>query len=287
MSEQAWQDGYWESEDGLKLHYRDYLGRDDRPPILCIPGLTRNARDFGPVADAFAGEGRVICTNLRGRGDSDYAKDSATYAPLVYAQDIAALLDQKGLAPVVAIGTSLGGIVTAILAAQKPERFAGVVLNDIGPAIEAEGLEHIRDYVGQGRSFPTWMHAARALREQAGGAYPDYSISEWLRLAKRLMAVGNSGRIAFDYDMRIAEPFAATDGQPDVDMWPVFGAIGGRPSLVIRGEISNILSADTLARMEREIDGMESVTIGRTGHVPTLDEPDAQAAIARLLGRIA
>ncbi len=288
MTDMSYQHGTWESADGLTLHYRDYAGRAVRPPILCLPGLTRNARDFEPIADAFAGEWRVICLELRGRGDSDYAKDTATYVPATYVEDVSAFLEQAAIERVVAIGTSLGGFVSALLAARMPERFAGVVINDIGPEVEAAGLQRIRDYVGQGRSFPTWMHAARALREQAGQAHPDFTISEWLRLSKRLMCVGNSGRIAFDYDMRIAEPFAQSDGpEVQVDMWPVFRALSGEPSLAIRGELSDILSTATMERMAREIEGLETVTIARTGHAPTLDEPEAQAAIARLLAKVA
>lgn len=289
MTEQPWQDHYWESADGLKLHYRDYPGRDDRPPILCIPGLTRNARDFEAIADAFAGEWRVICVELRGRGKSDYAKDTSTYMPVTYAADIDALFVQAGLTKVVAIGTSLGGLVSALMVAQLPDRFAALVLNDIGPVIEEDGLARIRDYVGQGRSYPTWMHAARALRENIGEAYPDFSVSEWLRVTKRMMCVGNSGRITFDYDMRIAEPFAdeGKDGDQTIDMWPFFKAIADKPSLVLRGELSDLLSARTLVRMQAEIAGMEAVTIARTGHTPTLDEPESLAAIARLLAKVA
>ena len=289
MHDTGYQTREWTSDDGLVLRYRDYPGGgSDRPAILCIPGLTRNARDFEPVADAFAGEWRVLCADLRGRGQSDYAKDPASYMPLRYVADVVALLDQAGLDRVVAIGTSLGGIVTMLLAAQMPERIAGAVLNDIGPDIELAGLDRIRDYVGQGRSFPTWMHAARALREQAGEAHPDFAIADWLRLAKRLMCVGAGGRIAFDYDMKIAEPFSAppADG-PAVDMWPLLRALAGRPVLAVRGELSDILSPATLARMEREVPGLESVTVPRTGHAPTLDEPVAQTAIAGLLARVA
>ncbi len=287
MTDKAYEDGFWESTDGLKLHYRDYAGRADRPPILCIPGLTRNARDFEPIADAFAGEWRLICAELRGRGESDYSKDPSTYVPLAYAEDIAALFEQAGLDKVVAIGTSLGGMVSVMLASQMPQHFAGIVLNDIGPLIEPSGLARIREYVGQGRSFPTWMHAARALKEQHGKAYPDFTISEWLRLTKRLMVIGNNGRIGFDYDMRIAEPFASSDAQPQVAMWPLFEVLSKMPSLLIRGELSDILSSTTALRMERDIKGLELVNIPRTGHTPTLDEPEAQAAIARLLARIA
>lgn len=291
MAAIPYRDGSWKSADGLTLHYRDYAGRDDRPPILCIPGLTRNARDFEPVADAFAGEWRVICADLRGRGDSDYAKDSASYTPAHYAADIAALFEQAGLEKVVAMGTSLGGIVTMLLAGQDAARFAGVVLNDIGPDIEEVGLARIRDYVGQGRSFPTWMHAARALKETSIAAYPDYAMPDWLKLAKRLMCVGGSGRIAFDYDMHIADPFAQAgpvEGEAQgPDMWPAFAALAGRPVLALRGELSDILSDATFRKMAATLPDCETVTVPRVGHVPTLEEPEAQAAIARLLGKVA
>lgn len=287
MDEAPFTEGEWTSADGLVLRYRDYPGRVDRPPIVCIPGLTRNARDFEPVAETFAGEWRVLCPDLRGRGQSDYAKDPASYMPATYVADVLALFDQAGLDRVVAIGTSLGGLVTMLIAAQAPERIAGAVLNDIGPVVEAAGVARIRDYVGQGRSFPTWMHAARALKEQSGDAYPDFELTDWLRLAKRLMCVSGNGRITYDYDMKIAEPFQQPEGTVPVDLWPAFRALSGRPVLALRGELSDILSNATLARMENELPGLEAVTVPHTGHAPTLEEPEAHAAIARLLGRVA
>ena len=287
MAEAAYSEGEWTSADGLTLRYRDYPGRADRPPLLCIPGLTRNCRDFEPVAAAFAGEWRVIAIDLRGRGQSDYARDPASYMPLQYVADVAALLDQAGLERVVAIGTSLGGMVTMLLTMIAPERIAAAVLNDIGPEVEAAGLARIRAYVGQGRSFPTWVHAARGLREQGGVAYPDFAISDWLRLAKRLMVVGPGGRIAFDYDMKIAEPFNRPEGTAQFDMWPAFRALGGRPVLALRGALSDILSVATLERMRSELRALRTVTVPRVGHAPTLDEPVAQRGIAALLAKVA
>ena len=291
MGESAYSMGEWTSADGLTLRYRDYPGAGelgaDRPPVLCIPGLTRNCRDFEPVADALAGEWRVICVDLRGRGQSDYARNSASYQPLQYAADVLALLDHLALPRVVMVGTSLGGIVIMLLALTAPGRIAAALLNDVGPEIEAAGLARIREYVGQGRSFPTWMHAARGLKDQAGVAYPDFRLADWLRLAKRLMAVGPGGRIAFDYDMKIAEPFQAPAGAaPAFDMWPAFRALAGVPLLVVRGELSDILSAATLERMKREAPALDAVTVERTGHAPTLEEPAAQQAIARLLAKV-
>ena len=132
-------DGYWWSHDDLRLHYRDYAGAKgkgaERPPIICIPGLTRNCRDWEPVAERLAGDWRVIALSLRGRGESAYAKDALSYVPLTYLQDIERLLIHLGIERFVAFGTSLGGIVTMLMAATHPERLVGALINDIGPKI--------------------------------------------------------------------------------------------------------------------------------------------------------
>lgn len=291
MTETPWRDGYWDSADGLKLHYRDYAGSQDsgladRPALLCLPGLTRNARDFEPLAEAFAGEWRVLAVDFRGRGDSAYAKDTATYVPATYVADMLAFFEQVQPGPVVAVGTSLGGIISVLLATMAPQHFAGLVINDIGPLIEPEGLARIRDYVGQGRSYPTWMHAARAMQEVGGVVYPDLAIADWLRQAKRQMVITNGGRIGLDYDMRIAEPFAAAGDQPAGDLWPVFSNLPPVPKLVLRGGLSDILSAATLKAMPKAMGQTQVLTVPRVGHVPTLEEPEAQTAIAALLAKV-
>ena len=286
VTENGYVDGYWTSRDGLKLHFRDYPGRSDRPPVLCLPGLTRNARDFSDMAERLAGEWRVICPDLRGRGDSAYAKDSATYNPLQYAEDLALLLEQEGIGRFVSMGTSLGGLLTMIFAMTMPERLAGALLNDVGPEIAPEGLDRIRSYVGQGRSFATWMHAARSLEESQGPVFPDYEIGDWLDMAKRCMVVGSNGRIVFDYDMKIAEPFAQPGGEAGVDLWPGFEALRGRPVLLLRGELSDILEPQTLEKMADRLDDCEAVTVPNVGHAPMLGEAEAVAAIDRLLARV-
>lgn len=283
----AFADRFWTSRDGLKLHFRDYPGRADRPPVLCLPGLTRNARDFSHVAEQLAGEWRVICPDLRGRGDSAYAKDSATYNPMQYADDLDLLLEQEGVERFVSLGTSLGGLLTMIVAMTQPDRLAGALLNDVGPEIDPVGLERIRSYVGQGRSFPTWMHAARSLEEAQGAVFPHYQIADWLAMAKRCMVVGGNGRVVFDYDMKIAEPFAQSGGEAGIDMWPGVDALKGRPVLLLRGGLSDILSADVQARMAARLDDCEMMTVADVGHAPMLDEPAAVAAIDRLLAKIA
>jgi pimeloyl-ACP methyl ester carboxylesterase len=281
-----WADGWWTSADGLGLHYRDYAGGGpQRPPILCIPGLTRNARDFEGVAARLAGEWRLICVDLRGRGESAHAKDSASYNPLVYLQDIQALIAELALPRVVVFGTSLGGLVAMLLAMADKPRLAGIVLNDVGPVLEEKGLEHIRNYVGRSQSWPTWLHAARFLCEAQRDRYPDWSLDDWLVHAKRLCRLTASGRIVFDYDMRIAEPLRQPT--PTIDLWPAFRALSGIPALLVRGGLSDLLSEETVGRMVAENPDLEAVTVPRVGHAPILEEAEAQAGIDRLLERVA
>lgn len=281
-------DGYWWSPDGLRLHYRDYAGGGDgRPPLLCLPGLTRNARDFEPLAARLGGEWRLICPDMRGRAESAYAKDAMTYVPLTYMQDISRLLADLAITRFVAVGTSLGGIITMLMAATHREWLAGALLNDVGPALEEEGLARIRTYVGVNQSHPTWVHAARALADANGDVYPGYDLQAWLAMAKRLYRLNSGGRIVLDYDMKVAEPIRAMGTEAGVDMWPVMKAFSGIPTLLLRGERSDLLGAATAQRMAAEIGpGAELVTVPGVGHAPVLDEAESVAAIDRLLARV-
>ncbi len=280
------EDRYWSSQDGLKLHYCDYAGPADRPPVLCLHGLTRNARDFASVSERLAGKWRVIVPEMRGRGDSAYAKDPATYNPVQYVRDVTVLLDELGIERFVSIGTSMGGLMTLLMGLTMPERIAAVVMNDIGPELEREGLESILDYVGQGRNFPTWMHAARALEETHGAAFPDWTLDDWLGAARRVMTLSSKGRIVFDYDMKIAEPFSDIDWDKQPDMWPAFDVLAKKPLTVLRGEISNLFSAATYEKMLSRSPQVQGAIVPRVGHAPMLDEPEAVAAIDSLLARV-
>ncbi|MBW4330518.1 alpha/beta hydrolase [Stakelama sp. CBK3Z-3] len=282
----GFEDGFWWSNDGLRLHYRDYPGRDDRPPILCFAGLTRNARDFEAVAERLSGEWRIIVAELRGRGESAYAKDAMSYVPLTYLQDVEALIAQLSLKRFVAFGTSLGGILTMLLAAAEGDHVAGALLNDVGPELDPAGMARIRGYVGKSASFATWMHAARATAEANRDVYPDYDVEDWLRMAKRLYRLTPTGRITLDYDMKIAEPFRLPGNQAGPDMWRAFDGLKTCPLLIVRGETSDIFPADVARRMVERHGDVELVTVPRTGHAPTLEEPEAVGAIDRLLIRI-
>jgi pimeloyl-ACP methyl ester carboxylesterase len=282
----GWSDAHWWSSDGIRLHYRDYPGRADRPTILCIPGLTRNARDFAAVAERLAGEWRVICVDLRGRGESGYAQDPASYVPAVYLQDLQALIAKLTLVQVIAFGTSLGGLMTMLLAAADRDLLAGALLNDIGPVIEAEGMAHIGSYVGRQQAWPTWLHAAKHFQALHGNSFPRYLLPDWIALAKRLCRLTPAGRVVLDYDMKIAEPFRGADPVA-IDLWPAFDTLASVPLLIVRGALSNLFSDATATAMVARAADAELLTIADTGHAPTLMEEGCPAAIDRLLGRIA
>ncbi len=279
----TWTDRFWNSADGVKLHYRDHDGNRDRPPILCIPGLARNARDFEPVADRFAGDWRVISIDLRGRGLSAYDPDPANYRPMVYVGDILKMLDQLGIADAVFVGTSLGGVCTMALALGDRERIAGALLNDIGPVVDSAGIDRIMGYVGKATRFAGWDEAIDQVSSRNLDVYPDYSRAEWERFVRR-MAREDGSSVIFDYDMAIASNFESAATAPEI--WPLFQALDGRPVTILRGELSDLLNAEVAARMATEISDVELVTVPHVGHAPSLDEPESLAALDRLLGRV-
>jgi pimeloyl-ACP methyl ester carboxylesterase len=285
MSDAA-SDGYWQSPDGLRLHFRLYGEPTTKAPVLCLPGLTRNWRDYDSLATHLAATRQVYAIDFRGRGGSEHAKDSASYMPATYAADVEVLLAERSIERFVAIGTSLGGIVSLILGGADPQRLAGLVLNDVGPVIDTAGLDRIKAYAGKSQSWDTWMHAARGIAEINGAAHPNYKLDDWLAMAKRVCRLKSSGRIVFDYDMAIAEPLKTPGAETGVDLWPLFEAVRGVPTLYLRGETSDILSPATLAEMVAR-GGGEAVTVPGVGHAPTLDEPVARQAIDALLARAA
>ena len=290
IGEKIFEDRYWESEDGLKLHYRDYPGDQDKLPIVCIPGLTRNARDFANLPALLQQKPghrprRTIMVDLRGRGESEYAKDSSTYNAKTYMSDIIRLLDEQNINNAVFFGTSLGGIVTMLLARKHGDRVGGALLNDIGPELDPVGLQRIGDYVGQGRSFETWAHAGRDLAATSHDIFPDFQLQDWINFAKKVYNMNSSGRIMLDYDMKISEPFNS-QGDGSKALWDALKAMQDIPTLIVRGELSDLFSEATAGKMLELLDRGELATVPRAGHAPTLEEPAALDAIAAMLQRI-
>ena len=268
--------------DGLRLRYRDYPGPAGQPPLLCLHGLTRNARDFAAFAERYSPRRRVIALDFRGRGKSEYDPLPARYTPLTYAGDVLQLLDQLRIDEAVFVGTSLGGLVTMTVAAMAPQRIAAAILNDVGPELSSEGLERIGSYVGKGGPFSSWDEAAKAVAAHSGNAHPNYAHEDWVKMAHRVCREEH-GRIILDYDPGIAVPFQTKGPAPHVDLWPLFRALGQKPLLVVRGALSDLLSAGAVERMHQAAPDMVSVTVPGVGHAPTLDEPEAVFAIDRFL----
>jgi pimeloyl-ACP methyl ester carboxylesterase len=276
-------DAYFTVRDGLRLHYRDYAGSDAAPPLLCLPGLTRNVRDFADLAERYSPGFRVLALEFRGRGSSDYDPEPGRYVPVTYAWDTIELLDHLGISEAIFVGTSLGGLVTMAIAAMAPQRIAAAILNDVGPELSSAGLARIRSYVGRPVRFADWDKAALQLASNNAAFSAGYTHQDWVRMAHRTCREDN-GEVCFDYDMAIATPFTGSEPTPQIDMWPLFRALADKPLLLIRGDRSDILSADAAARMQSEAPGMHIAVVHGVGHAPDLDEPEALAAIDAFLG---
>jgi pimeloyl-ACP methyl ester carboxylesterase len=280
-----YEERYFVVRDGLRLHYRDYPGAAEKPPILCLHGLTRNARDWAEFAQRYSPGHRVVVLEFRGRGDSDYDPAPQRYNPLTYASDVVELLDQLAIPQAIFVGTSLGGLVTLTIAATAPQRIHATILNDIGPDVDADGIDRILTYVGKDRRFTSWDEAADAIAANNGSAFDRYTREDWVKMAKRNCRE-KDGEICFDYDMAIAEPFKSSGPTPHVDLWPFFRVLAQKPLLVVRGAKSDLLTAETAAKMRQAAPQMTLAVVPGVGHAPELNEPEALAAIDAFLGNL-
>jgi len=282
VTAERYSDRYFTVRDGLRLHYRDYPGASDKPPLLCLPGLTRNARDFADFAERYSPRFRVIALDFRGRATSDHDPLPARYNPMTYAGDVIELLDQLGIPEAIFVGTSLGGLVTMVVAATAPQRIAAAIINDVGPDVDAAGIDRILTYVGKDVRFGSWDEAADTIAANYGGNFERFTHADWVAMAKRNCREEN-GEIRFDYDMAIAEPFKTAGAASQADLWPLFAALGPKPVLVIRGERSDLLTAQTAAKMQAVAPDMKLAVVPGVGHAPELNEPEAIAAIDEFL----
>lgn len=280
------EDRYFSVADGLRLHYRDYPGAEGQPPLLCLHGLTRNARDWSAFAERYSPSHRVLALEFRGRGGSDYDPVPGRYLPVTYAADVLQMLDQLGIPEAIFVGTSLGGLVTMAIAAMAPQRIRASILNDVGPDVDPAGIDRILSYVGKDVRFESWDAAADAIASNYGASFDRYTHEDWVKMAKRNCREEN-GEIRFDYDMAIAEPFRTAGPAPHVDLWPLFEALGQKPLLVVRGAKSDLLTARTAARMQSAAPHMKLAVVAGVGHAPELNEPEAVEAIDGFLAGLA
>ncbi len=283
-------DCWYHSDDGLRLYARDYGCRDpdraDPATILCMHGLTRNCADFADLAEHLSERYRVITVDQRGRGRSDYDPDVANYTPVTYVRDMFTLLDKLAIDEVILVGTSMGGLMSFLMATTQPGRVSAMIINDIGPEIDPRGLARIKDYVGKFEPVSNWEEAvvqARAINEVA---FPDFSDSQWLEFTRGIFRE-EDGVPVLAYDPAIAVPMAEADsGAIPPDLWPLFETISAIPMLVVRGALSDILSAGCVQGMLLRKPDLQVAEIPNRGHAPMLTEPSSLVAIDAFLGQL-
>jgi pimeloyl-ACP methyl ester carboxylesterase len=276
---------YWfDSPDGLRLFSRVYAAPSaGAPVVLCLHGLMRNSRDFEDLAPHLAARYRVIVPDVRGRGLSARDPNFNNYQIPVYLTDLLSLLTGLGIERVSIIGTSMGGLMAMVLAVMQPRLTARIVLNDVGPEIDPVGLERIRSYAGNSPPVRSWPEAVASVRGVYGAAWPGLSDERWERIARLSYRENAQGIPEADADPLIAEPLKDTAAAAP-NLWPLWGMLARVPILAIRGAQSDILSAATLARMQREKRDLKALTVANRGHAPMLDEPECVAAIDEFLG---
>ena len=277
---------YWfDSQDGVRLFSRVYAApRADAPVVLCLHGLMRNSRDFEDLAPHLATRYRVIVPDVRGRGLSARDPNFSNYQIPVYINDLLRLAAGLGVPRASIIGTSMGGLMAMVLAARQPQLVARIVLNDVGPEVDGQGLERIRGYAGKSPPVESWGQAIAQVRGIYGGAWPGLSDERWERIARRSYRANAQGVPEADADPLIAEPLRDNKTAAP-NLWPLWGALAVFPILAIRGAYSDILSQATFARRQREKPDLAVLEVANRGHVPLLDEPECLAAIDEFLPR--
>ena len=276
--------------DGLRLHACSFGSRSASAlPVICLPGLTRTTADFDALAAALAGDSanprRVIALDYRGRGQSDYDRDPANYNFQVELADALAVATALDALPAVFIGTSRGGILTMLLAVVRPTAIAGVVLNDIGPVIEPQGLMRIKGYVGKMPQPRDFTEAATILKRLFDHQFPKLTDADWLASAHRAFKQDN-GRLVPTYDVNLAKTMEGVDFEkPMPPLWAQFDALANVPVMAIRGANSDLLSPETLEAMRAHHPGLETLEVPDQGHAPLLVDPDVIARIADFVAR--
>lgn len=263
-----------------RLAYWEWPGPPGGHSVICAHGLTRNGRDFDALAEALSADFRVACPDFPGRGHSGWLADPADYAYPTYLADMAALIARLGSDDIYWVGTSMGGLVGMLLAAQPGSPIRRLVINDIGPLIAKEGLARIASYVGRDPSFRDAGELEAVLRQVAASFGP-LTDAQWRHLASISTRQKPDGTLGFAYDPRIGDPFRAAPAE-DIDLWPQWDAITC-PTLVLRGAQSDLLRPADAEAMTRRGPRAKLVELPGIGHAPALMAADQIAVIRDFL----
>ena len=283
----SFRDVYCQAADGLKLHARDYApaAASDALPVLCLPGLTRTTEDFDVLAIAQSQDQtaprRVVAIDYRGRGLSDHDADPAKYAVPVEAGDVQAIAAHLNIAKAILIGTSRGGMIAMVLSATQPAFVAGVVLNDVGPALEMTGLVRIKEYIAKATLPSSWDEAASGTKALFGRDFPNLTDADWMAWAKRGF-VEKDGKFAKTHDTALAAAFAGIDpANPPPPAWKLFDKMASKPLMLIHGRRSDLLSAQGVTDMMTRRPDIDLVEVPDEGHAPLLaDRPTIVRIVA-------
>jgi pimeloyl-ACP methyl ester carboxylesterase len=286
----AFRDIYFTARDGLRLYGRHYPAAFHdgvvRRPVLCLAGLTRNCRDFNVIAEELSqrhdGPRDVYTFDYRGRGLSEADPDWRNYAVPIEALDVLDFMIVTGVKTASVIGTSRGGLIAMAIAAIQPRALGAVVLNDIGPVIEQKGLGRISAYVGRIPLPGTWAEAGALVHDMSRRAFPAVPPEDWVEVAKQWFNE-HKGRPAPGYDPELSNALSVLDG-PIPALWPQFEALKRVPVMVLRGEKSDILSAETVEEMRRRHPAFTSLVVPGQGHAPLLRDAESIDQIAGFLG---
>ena len=261
-----------------RIAYREWGDPRNREVLVCVHGLTRSGRDFDELARALCAQFRIVCPDIAGRGDSDRLADPKLYTWTQYVADMVTLIARLDVETVNWLGTSMGGFVGMALAAQAASPVKKLVLNDAAPVIGKAALERIANYVGQARTFATLDDAEKYVRTIAAPFGP-HSDAQWRFLAETWVRKSEDGSWRPHYDTRIAEVYRATMPDKDLEIWPIYDAVRC-PTLLVRGEHSDVVSRQTAAEMTRRGPKAKVVELHGVGHAPTLLHPN-QIAVVR------
>jgi pimeloyl-ACP methyl ester carboxylesterase len=287
MTQPAWTDIRYTARDGLRLYARHYPApHSNRRSVICLPGLTRNARDFHTLALALSqapdSPREVYALDYRGRGQSDYATDGKTYNVFTELNDVLDFMTLAGLGNAAVVGTSRGGILAMIMGAVRPATIGAVILNDIGPVIDLPGLVRIAGYVGRVPVPLNWPEAAEIVKGMNAALFPKVSDAEWAELAQQWFE-DKGGRPAQGYDPKLAQVLSLN--QPIPNLWPQFLSLKHVPVMAIRGANSDLLSPKTLDEMARRHPNITTLTVADQGHAPLLRDAPTISAISDFLVR--